>query len=191
VILIRFDDRGIVAALREIEAQVKDRKKLMDKAGRTIRDYTRETIKMQGRLRPYAPMTRSSKQTSGKHKLFSGVPRDIVHVAHNDRFVVYFNRVTVGWNLEMHTKGIQVPYTRGITMMIPHGLGKARNELGQFTGGSLGPKFFRFRRPFKVPAREIWPSRPEVIHQINEVLRQWLADVNRAAQAKYKQNGGT
>jgi len=191
VITIKFGDRGIAAALKEIQEQVTDRMELMDKAGRTIRDYARETVRMQGRRKPYPPMTRSSKQTSGRNKLFSGVPSDIIHVAHNDRFIVYFNRVTVGWSLEMHTKGINIPSSRGITMMIPNGLGKARSSQGQFLGGNLGPKFFRFRRAFKIPAREIWPSRPEVIHQINEVLRQWLADLKRAVHTKYKQNGGT
>jgi hypothetical protein len=190
MILIKFDDRGVSAALREIESQVKDRTKLMDKAGKTIRDYVRETIKMQGR-KPWAPMTKSSRQTSGRYKLFTSVGPDIVHQANNERFVVFFNRRTVGWTLEMHQKGFRVPYSRGIVMMIPNGLGKARNAAGRFTGGSVGPKFFTFRYPFNVPAREIWPSRPEVIYQVNEVLRQWLHDLQKAAQVKYRQNGGT
>ncbi len=190
MILIKFDDRGISAALREIETQVTNRTKLMDAAGRTIRDYVRETINMQGRVHPYAPLTKSTKITSGRTKVFASVPRDIVHQANNDRFVVFFNRRTPGWTIDMHTRGFHVKFSRGITMQIPNGLGMARNAAGRFTGGALGPRFFRFRYPFNVPAREIWPSRPEVVYQVNEVIRQWSADIKAAAYRKYKQNGG-
>jgi hypothetical protein len=178
VILIKYDDRAIQAALGHIELSLKNREKLMDKAGRTIRDYVRDTMKMQGRNRPYAPLAHSTRQTTGRRLVFTTIRPEIKHYSNNQRFFVYHDRQTTGWNLSMHVKGIRVPSVRNVVMMIPNGLGRGK------------PKFFRFRYPYTVPAREIWPSRPEVIWQVNEVIRQWIADVRAEVIRKYREKGG-
>jgi len=178
MILIKFEDRAIQAALGAIELSIKNREILMNKAGMTIRDYVRETIQMQGRTKPYAPLAKSTRQTTGRRLVFTTIRPEIKHFANAHRFMVYHDRNTIGWDLTMHTKGIKVPSLRNVVMMIPNGMGRGK------------PKFFRFRYPYTVPAREIWPSRPEVIWQTNEVIRQWLADVKREIIRKYREKGG-
>lgn len=177
MIRISLDDRGITAAVTALEEYVKNRKRIADKAGITIRNYVRATIQMQGRTRKYAPLRPSTMQTTGRRLVFTTIRPEIKHFAGQDRFMVYHDRNTIGWNIDMHIVGIRVPFIRGVLMKIPN----------VRTGRT---KFFSVRYPYTVPAREVWPSRPEVVHQVNEVLKQWLHDLKAEMQKKYRQNGG-
>lgn len=177
MIRIDLDDRGIQAAVTELESYVKNRRRIADKAGITIRDYVRATIQMQGRTRRYAPLRPSTMQTTGRRLVFTTIRPEIKHFANHNMFMVYHDRNTIGWDINMHTVGIKVPFMRNVLMKIP----SAR-------GGKV--KFFSVRYPYTVPAREVWPSRPEVTHQVNEVLKQWLHDLKTDMMKKYRNNGG-
>jgi hypothetical protein len=133
---VTIDDKAIQGSLRRLSRHISDTPVIMRVLGLALRNYVRQTIDMGGRKRAHAPLSWWTQQRTGRRKPLRGISKDIHYNSDAREANVYFARQTIGWSLDMHHKGYNVPAITGQLQKVP--LAK---------GGAI---FFRNRRASKV-----------------------------------------
>lgn len=86
------------------------------------------------------------------------------------RAEVYFDSPSQEWNLTSHHYGFNVRETHAL-MRIP-----------QLVGGAV---FLRRRRPYRVPARPVWPTERQAVTVLNRNIRAFIAHITRGSSTTF------
>lgn len=138
------------------------------RAARTLRDYVRQTITMQGRKRPYAPLSKWTKARTNRRKALITLRPRIKASWDDSKGVVYFDAPSSDWHIDMHHRGYRIPAISGKLMVVP----AAKFFGNRPAGGTFAA--FKSRKASKVPAREIWPNKAEVKKVIEPIYKDWV-----------------
>lgn len=158
---IDVDGRQVRASIDRLIKHLNGSREVFEVVGRVLRDYTRETIELGGRSRPFAPLSWWTKKRTGRTKPLLTLRRYITYRANKDGAQVYFDAPSDEWDLNMHHYGYTIPARRGHPLMVvPFKNGRA--------------KFFRFAKAAKVPARKVWPTVKESEALVSKVVSDWL-----------------
>lgn len=163
---VEIDDRNLKASLRRMERELKNPGKVYGQAARHMRDYVRQTITMQGRKRPYAPLSKWTKAKTGRRKALIPLRKYIKARWDGTSGQVYFQQRSSAWHIDMHHTGFTSPAVIGRKMVVP---GKGGNIFAVFMS----------RKASVIPAREVWPEQEEVEKEVNKMFSTWVDDVAR------------
>lgn len=161
---IRFDDEQVQRSLNRYRRNISESASLMRRLSFSLRDYVRETIRMGGRKRPYAPLSQMTRLRTGRIKPLISLVNSIKSDYTPTSVRVYFENekaAAQGWTIEQHHKGFTIPARQKLMVVRPRrGIGK--------------PIFFRTARRTRVPAREVIPTQREVNSVISAAVREWI-----------------
>jgi hypothetical protein len=158
---IDIDDEQVQRSLRRYRENLMESASLMRRLSFNLRDYVRETMQMQGRKRPWAPLAQFTMLRTGRRKPLTTLVRHIKSEYTPTTLRVFFeNPKGEDWTIEQHHKGFIIPPRVG--------------RQGFYTARAHTPMFFMTSRGAKVPAREIIPTRREVDSVISAAVTDWV-----------------
>jgi hypothetical protein len=161
VIRVDFQDEQVQRSLRRYRDQIASSPSLMRSLSFQLRDYVRETMKMQGRKRPWAPLSQMTMLRTGRRKPLTPLVSAIKSSYTPTSVQVYFeNPKNQDWTIEQHHKGYTIPAKVG--------------RQGFYAARGGAPHFFMYRKSAKVPAREIIPTRAEINKVISGTVTNWI-----------------
>lgn len=159
---ITVDKRSVDLAIQRTRSNIEMRRPLLEKIGLELREYTRDTIRMQGRGAGWKPLADSTKKSTGRSKaLMPFIPFIKYRVNNRSGVTVFFSKRPTGWSLEMHERGFSSPAVKGKFM-------KAA-RLGKFMS----------RKKSVIPARKVWPSLGVIQKISRRLTNDWLRDILR------------
>ena len=161
-VYLEIDGRSVELAIKNTQEFLAAKNVLYRLIGRTLRDYVRTAITVQGRPIPWAPIAKSTRDKTGRRKVFISLREDIKYVSGPDEVVIELMRATRGWNLKMHARGYTIPARKPV-------MGKAMKWQSRGTN-----VFARSARQAIVPARSVYPSAPEGARVIEPVINDWI-----------------
>ena len=158
---ISIDDAVVQKYLDRYKIQMTQSARMMQKATGDLRDYIRETMQMQGRKRPWVPLSRFTMMRTGRRKPLSTLVKQVKSRYTATSGEVYFdNPKNESWTLWEHHKGFSIPPSVG--------------RQGFYAARTKKPVFFMSRQGARVPAREIIPTTREVNQVVGAAVREWL-----------------
>jgi hypothetical protein len=159
---ITIDDAQVQASLRRYRENLEESASLMRRLSFNLRDYVRDTIKMQGRKRPYEPLAPMTRLRTGRRNALTTLQSAIKSSYTATTVQVYFdNPKGESWTIEQHHKGFYVPPKVG--------------RQGFYAARTGAPVFFMSSRGHKVPAREVIPTKAEINSVISVAVTNWVA----------------
>ena len=155
------DTSRLRASLRRMEREVRNPSAFYKLAAAHMRDYVRATIRKQGRRRPYAPLSELTRKAKGKQKaLLKFIP--LIRSRHSrESGEVYVINPDLDWSIDQHHTGWSQPPVIKKRMVV-------RNRQGGVVAAMSG------RQAFRVPGREIWPTKTEVTNEVRPLLKDFL-----------------
>lgn len=163
---IVLNDAELREQLDKLSQALRSTRTVMDVVGRTLRDYTRNTIRLQGRTKPYAPLSAWTYMRTGRTEALTPLIKRITYAFNKDGVMVYFNAPSTKWNIQQHITGYTIPARIGRPVMRVPVLG----------GGAV---YFRRARAAHVPGREVWPTEAEATAIVLQVVRDWVEAAQR------------
>ena len=136
---------------------------ILDRVGRAVVRYTRQTITQQGRNTPWAPLAPSTRFFSGKHKALLALRPNIKHRRSRAGVEVYFVPLSPKWTLSQHEMGFTSPAVR---------MPKGKSMKAGVARGNA--RFFKTRKASVIPGRRVWPSAPEVSRIAGQLFSEWV-----------------
>lgn len=164
--VVTIDTRHLRASVGRMVGELRRPATAYGKAARHMRDYVRQTITLQGRKRPYKSLSHWTKARTGRRKALITLRKEIKAGWSNTQGIVYFNRVSPEWHIDMHHTGFTSPPVMHKRMVVP------------MAAGGVYAAFFH-RKASKVPAREVWPTKKEVIQEVTPLFHQWVEGLAR------------
>ena len=162
---VDIDDAQVQRSLSRYRRNLAESASLMRKLSFALRDYVRETIRMGGRKRPYAPLAQMTRLRTGRIKPLLPLVNSIKSSYTPQTLSVFFEDARAaaeGWTIEQHHKGYTIPARQKLMVVQPR-------------RGIAKPIFFRTAKATRVPAREVIPTRAEVNSVISGAVREWIS----------------
>ena len=159
-ITITFNDLRLKAALNRFGRSIRAPRAFYRAAGLHMMQYVRSTITRQGRKRPYKPLSDWTRRRTGRRKALITLRKRIKTTSNRSGATVFFDPVSSNWNITMHHKGFKSRAVLNKTMVIPTVGGKSI--------------VLKSRKAVRIPAREVWPTKTEVINEITPIMVRFL-----------------
>lgn len=132
------------------------------KVGFLLRNYVRKTITMQGRKRPYKPLSWWTKKRTGRNKALITLRNRIKFFSDRNSASIYFDGQGLDFSITNHHFGFTSPAVSGKRMVVPNP-----------SGGILAA--FSSRRKSVIPPREVWPQFREVRRLVRREFRNFYS----------------
>ncbi len=162
-----LNTRSLDKSIRGMIGYLRRRGVFHRKAALHMRNYTRRTITMQGRRRPYKPLSRWQRAKTGRRKALLWA-KPLIRSRGDQSAGVVFEAPTGGpYNIDQFHRGFTSKAVRNKRMVVP-----AKG------GGILAA--FSSRKKSKIPAREVWPTRREAKKELQPLLRRWIVQGTKA-----------
>jgi phage gpG-like protein len=160
-VTIRIDDQAVFASLNRTKEYLGGSALLMEIIGRQIRDYTQETVRMQGRYNPWAPPSIWTRRKHyGHSNLLPGLIDSIRYHSNKNEASVFVVNKSEDWTWDQHARGYITPARVGRPVMA----WQDRN----------GWTFLRHARASVVPARPFMPSYDEAAEIAVKTANDWI-----------------
>jgi len=166
---IHIQDRNLRRAMRAMEAGLRNPAPVYGRAARHMRDYVRNTITLQGRANPYPRLSQWTRDRTGRRKALITLRPRIKARWDRTQGEVYFDPISAQWNITQHHTGFTSPAVVNKRMAVPLKSG--------------GVRIFWSRKPSKIPARKVWPSRQELEREVVPFFSSW---VDRMARSRWR-----
>ena len=162
MLTIDIDDENVARSLRRYRENLNESASLMRRLSFNLRDYVRDTIKMQGRKRPYEPLAEMTRLRTGRRNALTTLQSAIKSTYTPTTLSVFFENPKPGqtWTIEQHHKGFYVPPQIG--------------RQGFYAARSGRPVYFMTSRGHKIPAREVIPTKAEVDKVVSAAVTDWV-----------------
>jgi hypothetical protein len=164
MITVRVDDRNFRRAVAGLEDHLRGTRTVNLVIGRSLRDYTKDTIRMGGRSdQPWAPLSPWTIRRTGKTKPLHGLQTRVRYSANKDFAQVNEVVGADNWTLQQHHEGYYTPPRSG-------------NPLMRVPFKSGGAAIFRHAAASVVPARPIWPSYAAAAMIARGAVEAWVSE---------------
>lgn len=162
---VKTDSAHILGSINRLRNYMYfDRPVVMRNIGTVLRDYVRQTITMQGRKRPYAPLAQMTKMRTGRRKALVGLRTQIKYRSDANSAEVYFEQRDPQWHIDMHHRG----FRSGPVQL------QGKDVMAVPQHGSDDPLYFKRRKEARIPAREVWPVQKEVRDIVSRMVTNWI-----------------
>lgn len=162
-VFVEVDGRRVIAAIRDTEAFLGNADKLYPIISRTVRDYVRQTITMQGRGGKWAPLAKSTRDKIGHRKALLSWRRRIIATWNSEQAAIMFHPEPHNYTVRQHARGWTIP------ARVP-----VRGQAMKWSLSGGGVVFAKSAKSARVPARSIYPSAQEVSALISPVVNDWI-----------------
>lgn len=171
-----INDDQIEKALNQLGRDIRRRRTLMSRIGKSVRDDVRTRIRTQNNG-TWAKPGKWIKAKKDARKALSGTAKFVRSKSTKDRAEI-FGAMPSGWTFTQHDRGFtRAPSGQRVTLSLkkPSALGLPSNQ-NTFS--------FVDTKPSTTPARKIWSEDFQVKLIVEKVGRQWLREVARKALSK-------
>lgn len=162
MIEVRVDDSAFQRAVERFKDHLRGTRRPMTVAGRGLRDYVKETIRMGGRP-AWPPLSKWTIARTRRTKPLGNMQKYISFEASATGARVFARETGEDWSVDQHHTGWYIPPREAPIMVTkkPDGRGKT---------------FFRKAEGAYVPPRPIWPTRREVEKVVVPTVQDWLKE---------------
>lgn len=163
-IYLEVDGRSVALAIDDLQRFMDNKSELYRVIGRSLRDYVRQTITIQGRGTPWLPLAKSTTEKTGRRKVFITLRNDIQFKSTQNEVVVDLVRPQIGWNIKQHAKGYTIPARKPVN---------GKTMKWNTTAGAV---FARSAKAARVPARSLFPSAKDAAAIVTPIVNHWLKE---------------